>query len=242
MGGKHSRVPGQEAPTARERQALVQAAGRAGLLVLTFSLSGADAGSFAIDAGTGQLTTVEGVSYDYETEASYALVVTADGASTSINVSISLTDLEESAPNRAPAFDEGENADLSLAENSPAGQPVGAAIAATDPDDDGLTYSLSGTDAASFDVESATGQLLTKEGVAYDYEARSSYSVMVEVSDGNGGTASIAVTVSLTDVDEATPVTACFTDLGTLMSAAEYAGSWDDGECKAHHQDSRTIA
>ena len=39
-----------------------------------------------------------------------------------------------------------------------------------------------------------------------------------------------------------TEVTSCFTDLGSLAStseAVEYAGSWDDASCKAHHQSSR---
>ena len=59
------------------------------------------------------------------------------------------------------------------------------------------------------------------------------------MSDGNGGTASIAVTVNLTDVDEATPVTACYTHLGTLAKTVDYAESWDDADCKANHQDNR---
>ena len=54
---------------------------------------------------------------------------------------------------------------------------MGSPIAATDPDDDALTYSLSGTDSASFEIGSSTGQITTKPGVTYDYEAKSSYSL-----------------------------------------------------------------
>ena len=94
-----------------------------------------------------------------------------------------------------------------MAENSASGTNVGAAVTATDPDTgDTLTYSLSGTDAASFEIGSSTGQITTKTGVTYDYETKKSYSVTVGVSDGNGGTDSIAVTVSLTDVNETPPV------------------------------------
>ena len=146
---------------------------------------------------------------------------------------------QQSEPtNQAPSFDANTVTTLAVAENSPAGTGVGAPITATDPDEgDTLTYSLSGTDASSFDIGSSTGQITTKSGVTYDYETKSSYSLTVEASDGNGGTASIAVTVYLTDVG--TPVTACKTTIGTLSAAAEYAGSQDDAECQAHHQDSR---
>ena len=43
-------------------------------------------------------------------------------------------------------------------------------------------------------------------GATYDYETRSTYALTVTANDGNGGAASIALTVNLTDVDEAPPV------------------------------------
>ena len=122
-------------------------------------------------------------------------------------------------------------------ENSTAGTSVGDAVVAADPDaNDTLTYSLSGTDASSFAIGSSTGQIATKTGVTYDYEAKASYSLTVEATDANGLSDSIAVTVTLTD---ATLATACETSLGTLSAAALYEGQWDDSECPAHHQDSR---
>ena len=148
-------------------------------------------------------------------------------------------------PNGAPVFDDGIALTRSIPENSAAGTNVGDAVTATDPDDDTITYSLSGTDAASFGIDSETGQITTIEGVTYDFEAKVSYSLSVDARDSNGGAASIPITVKLTDVDEtppkpeATTVTACFTTMGTLSSAAEYAGTWDDADCKAHHQDGR---
>ena len=214
---------------------------------LTYSLSGADAASFGIDAATGQIATIAGVAYDYETKSSYSLTaeaVDAGGMSASIAVTVNLTDVVEATSepepvNQAPSFTEGTTATRSVAENSVAGTNVGPAVTATDPDSgDTLAYSLSGTDAASFEIGGTTGQITTKSGVTYDYEGKSSYSLTVEVSDGNGGAASIAVTVNLTDVDEAIPVTACETTIGSLSAMAEYAGRWDDAECKAHHQDS----
>ena len=77
--------------------------------------------------------------------------------------------------NAAPVFqdDEGEEIDeggveRSVAENSRAGTAVGDPVAATDQGDvrpDVLTYTLDDeTDAASFDIDSGTGQIRVKAG------------------------------------------------------------------------------
>jgi hypothetical protein len=89
-----------------------------------------------------------------------------------------------------------------LAENSPAGTPVGEPITAGDQDDVTLAYSLEGADAASFAIDTATGQLATVEGVVYDFETRASYAVTVRAGSSAGGSATIAVTVNLTGEQE----------------------------------------
>ena len=178
---------------------------------LTYTLSGSAAGSFSIDASTGQVQTRSGVIYDYETQTSYSLAVTANdgnGGTASIQVTVNLTDVEEAAPNRAPVFGEGDSATRTLAENTAGGENVGLPLTATDPDGNTLTYTLSGADAGSFGLNAATGQLTTKEGVSYDYEAKQTYAVTVTAEDPEGASASIAVTVNLTDVDETPPDTA----------------------------------
>ena len=107
--------------------------------------------------------------------------------------------------NTAPTFSAGPQT-RSIAENTAAGTNVGAAIpAATDTDGDTLTYSMEGADATSFNFNASTRQITTKAGVTYDYETKSSYSVTIKADDGNGGTATIAVTINLTDVNEGTP-------------------------------------
>ena len=66
---------------------------------LTYSLGGADAASFRIDAATGQIYTVDGVDYDYETRPTYSVIVRVDdgyGPSATIKVVINLTDELES--------------------------------------------------------------------------------------------------------------------------------------------------
>ena len=105
-------------------------------------------------------------------------------------------------PNSAPTFTEGASATRAVDENTAADVAFGDPVAATDDDSsDTLTYSLSGTDAASFAVVESTGQLKTKAPL--DYETEASYSVTVTVQDGSGGMDSIAVTINVNDVNEA---------------------------------------
>ena len=65
-----------------------------------------------------------------------------------------------------------------MAENTAAGENIGAPVAATDADNDTLTYTLGGDDMASFDIDGATGQLMTKDPL--DFEMKDSYEVMVD--------------------------------------------------------------
>ena len=166
--------------------------------ILTYSLSGADAASFGIVSTTGQLQTQAPL--DYEQKNTYAVTVTvSDGSATdSISVTIDVTDVKE---NNAPVFVEGEATERSIAENTPAGTDIGGPVTATDEDEeDILTYSLSGADAASFGIVSTTGQLQTRDPL--DYEEKNTYAVTVSVSDGNGGMDTIAVAINITDVEE----------------------------------------
>ena len=163
---------------------------------LTYGLSGIDAASFGVVSTTGQLKTR--VPLDYETKNSYLVTVTvSDGSLTaSITVGISVTDVDE---NRAPVF-AGSRTTRSIAENTPAGVNIGDAVSATDADSDAsLTYTLSGTDAGSFDIDPTTGQIKTQASL--DYETKNAYTVIVTVSDGSY-TASISVAISIVDVDE----------------------------------------
>ena len=105
-----------------------------------------------------------------------------------------------SAVNRAPVFS-GDSTTREVAENTATEQNIGAAVTATDADDDNLTYSLSGTDVAAFGIVAASGQLQTK--AALDYETRSSYEVTVTATDPSSATDSITVTISVTNVEEA---------------------------------------
>ena len=67
-------------------------------------------------------------------------------------------------------------------------------MAATDPDSgDTLTYTLGGTDAASFAIDETSGQLKTKAGL--DYEDEDTYEVTVTATDQSGLSDEIDVTI-----------------------------------------------
>ena len=118
--------------------------------------------------------------------------------------------------NQVPTFSEGPSATRSFAENTPAGQNIGGPVRAMDGDGGTLSYGLEGTDAASFVLVSTSGQLQTKTGVIYDYEVKNRYQVTVRVSDGQGGSATIDVTINLTDVSEPQAMPELYwTDSGT---------------------------
>ena len=132
---------------------------------LEYTLGGDDASSFSIVSTSGQLQT--NAALDYETTTSYSVTITvSDGSLTdNIAVTINVTNVNESAP----VFTEGATTSRSVAENTAAGQNIGNAVAATDADaDTTLEYTLSGDDAASFDIVSTSGQLQTKAALNYE--------------------------------------------------------------------------
>ena len=117
----------------------------------------------------------------------------------------------------APRFKETIPLARSIAENSAAGASVGAAIAAIDPNNDAITWSLTGEDAANFVIDES-GQVTVGQGVTLDHESdKSSYTVFVEIHDGRGrdGSATSSdrtvtdafaeLTITVADADEPPP-------------------------------------
>ena len=110
-------------------------------------------------------------------------------------------------------FSEGASATRTVARSAAAGTAIGQPVRATDADAGAtLNYTLEGTDAASFGINSANGQLLTVASVTLD---QSTYTVDVVASDG---TASARITVTINVVLNTAPE---FASTSTSRSVVE---------------------
>ncbi len=116
--------------------------------------------------------------------------------------------------NEPPVFTDttDEQRTRNVDENTRASRDVGNPVSATDGGSDKWTYSLGGRDGALFTIVSSSGQLRTRaalnhEDPACGYDStedstKCAYTVRVKADDNAGGSASIEVTISVTDVDE----------------------------------------
>ena len=137
--------------------------------------------------------------------------------------------------NRSPAFPSTEDGQRTVPENTRAGQNIGAPVAAVDPENNRLTYTLIGSDADSFTVVQTTGQIRTSDDL--DFETKSSYDFTVEVHDGRdgmGNTSTVvddtqAVTITVENVEEPGVVTLT-TDTGTIQARAEVTATLEDDD------------
>ena len=169
---------------------------------LSYSLSGTDASRFMIDATTGEVRFIEAPDFEAPGDADmdnvYDIIVTAsDGANTAERtVAIMVTD-----ENEAPIFT--SDAAVSVAEN----QTAAYAALATDADGDTLSYTLSGTDAALFMIDGATGEVRFIEAPDFenpgDADGDNVYDIVVTASDGTSSTDQ-AVAITVTDETDST--------------------------------------
>ena len=116
---------------------------------------------------------------------------------------------------RFPGVDAGGGIEIKVVEGSGDAESGGAGepVAAADPDGDTLTYSLSGDDAGSFEIDASTGQLWSKAPL--DYETQANYTLVVSVRDSrdfNGDPdtaidAAVTVTIVVVNVGEAGTLT-----------------------------------
>jgi Ca2+-binding RTX toxin-like protein len=168
------------------------------------SLSGTDAAFFEIVSN--ELRLKAGTVLDFEAKSIYNVTVEVNDAAVGGAVdasqafALTLTDVNE-----APTAVTLQNTTTSLAENTSTATAIKLAdISVTDDALGTNVLSLSGTDAAFFEIVS--NELRLKAGTVLDFEAKSTYNVTVEVNDGAVGgavDASQAFALTLTDVNEA---------------------------------------
>ena len=166
---------------------------------LTYSITAGNGdGKFAISS-TGAITTA--AELDYETTPSYALAVQADDDNGAATATVNVT-VTEAVENTDPEFGSATY-NFSVAEDAATGTVVGS-VSATDADSDGLTYSIeSGNGDGKFAIDGGAGAVTTAG--ALDFETTPSFALTVQADDGNGGTATATVNVSVTYVEEIVP-------------------------------------
>ena len=179
---------------------------------ITWDLSGDDEEDFTIAGGNLNFASTPDLENPADADQNNVYRVTveaSDGTSTStLVVTVIVIGANE------PATFPGTTTSREVTENTLPGQNVGGPIRASDPENDELTYTLSGPDRQHFDIATSTGQILTKGDLNYE-SSRKSYSVTVSVTDGKdadgnsdpGTDASIQVTINVIDENEAPVLT-----------------------------------
>jgi hypothetical protein len=172
----------------------------------TYSLTDNAGGRFAINSSTGQITVANRSLLNYESATSHNLTVRvtdSGGLTYDETFTINVTDFNEAAP-RITSNGGGATALINIAENATAVTRVTASDADTRQT---LAYSIvGGADAAKFTINSSTGALSFVSAPNYevptDSGGNNTYDVTVQVSDGNGGVDSQAISVTVTAVNE----------------------------------------
>ncbi len=167
--------------------------------VLTFSMTD-ESGLFEITEA-GELSLVKGKELDFE-----AL------ENPTINVTIQVTDQKDSAQaevtinvinvNEAPEI-ESTTYEFDVAEDISDNEAIGTKIAATDPEGDNLTFTITdGNDNGLFEVN-ADGELSLATGKNLDYETATNHILTISVSDGELSAAeNITLTLTVTNIIE----------------------------------------
>ena len=130
---------------------------------------------------------------NYNGADSFSYRVSDPGGLTSNVATVALTIY---ALNDAPEFPATTTTARSVSERAQHGDPVEAPVTAIDVDGDDLTYSLTGS--TSFEMLDGTAQITVREGAALDATNEPTHMVTVTAADGQGSTASIAVTITVT--------------------------------------------
>ena len=176
----------------------------------TYTLTGDDAEHFEIV--NGQLKLKDGVSANYEEKNTYNVTVTATdsgGLSISSDYAVTINDIND-APTAI-------NISGSLYVNDGTTGGVVGDITTEDEDAvDSHTYTLSGPNAASFEI--VNGQLKLKDNIKADYIMKSSYNVTVTSTDIAGASISENYTVEVN-------VAPTFINLSSSNVDENYVGS-----------------
>lgn len=158
---------------------------------ISYAIAGGnDAGLFAIDPNTGALTFVSAADFeapaDFGEDNFYTLTVSASDGTNTVEQRVEILVTNENEGVAITSDGGGDNATITVAENT---QAV-TAVAATDVDGDAVTYSIvGGIDGDRFAIDAVTGVISFVTPPDYeaaaDADGDNAYEVIVEASDGS---------------------------------------------------------
>ena len=185
---------------------------------LTYALSGANSSHFQISSSTGLILTAQEL--DYEVLSFYSLTISVSDGSTTVSqpLTITITDANDS-----PTFWEAPYS-VQVNENDISGLVF--TVNATDPDNDTLYFTLSGSRSSHFTIHSLTGLVTLTQ--ALNFEDAAMYLLTITVSDREGGVNVTTLTVQVIDQNDSplfanTPFSAAIDeniDIGTRLVLA----------------------
>lgn len=165
---------------------------------LTFSIAGSDSAAFSIDSASGLVSLIELPDFEVPTDANsdnifdLTILVTDGEFTVEQNISVEVTDV-----NFAPMITS-EETNYQTPEN----QDFSFSVTASDPDNDELTYSVSGADGAVFSIDSASGLVsfaMTPDfELPTDQDANNIYEINVAASDGENS-AELSISIEVQD-------------------------------------------
>ena len=161
---------------------------------LTYEISSQQGGPYTVDSATGQIRVGDGATLDHERNTTQRVnlkVEDPDGLSDTIQVQIEIADVNE------PPVISG-NAAVEWRENRTGNV---TRYTATDPERDSVEWSVSGTDAGFFSIDSS-GYLTFNDPPDFEASRGNTYAITVVATDTAGNSGELGVAVTVTDVNE----------------------------------------
>lgn len=192
---------------------------------LVYSLvGGADAGLFTIDSATGEVSFASSPDFEAPADADadnvYEITVQASDGTNAVQQVVTIT-VQDQLEGVAPTILSGTTGTVSEAQTS------GYVIRAIDDPGVIITYSISGTDASLFTVDSETGEVSFRNAPDFeapaDADGNNVYDITVTASNGSGANSqSVAITIS--DIADGAEVPDDNTTEISMVSGGQYVG------------------
>ena len=215
---------------------------------LTYTLSGTDSIHFNLDSASAQLSFKQSPDFedpqDSNQDNNYELVisVTDNTHSTSVDLNVSITNLNDNSP----TFSNANPETISVQENTSATTILYTA-SATDADGDTIAYSLTGIDSSHFSLDSSSGELSFKSAPDHetplDQDADNDYQLSISAADADYTTTQ-DLTIAVADLNDESPQFTSATSLeldftSVVLGATVYTATSTDAD--ANDQISYTL-